>query len=486
MNPSDRYVWHCPSCGRQVPQRIEACRCGFRQPGAAGQVEAPAADPHPAAPARRGVLPLLIGLLLGLGLATIPLWSPWPETTAGLEPDTPTASTLPLEPGAALAEAGRGGTPRQAGRGDVSYSDDTPGSRAASGAARDSLVGLGPAGVASGVSRPVAAPPPATAELEDVIAGALPAVVSIQAGQGRGTGFFVRPDVVLTNAHVVGNQSSVQLAAGEKTYTARVTSVSTSSDLAVLQVYNTDARQPTLRLGSVTGLRAGQEVIAIGSALGVLSNTVTRGIVSAIRDAGSVTLIQTDAAINPGNSGGPLVDRAGVVIGVNSMRIAASQGGEGLAFAVAIDHAAQLLGGQTSSATATPLQGLNRLIGGASTSDDMREQGAQAYRSALDRAARRGDGIDTFWESYANSCVASAVSTGDRSWFVVYDPNGLQLTASSGYDCQGWLTRLRAEANIVRAEVTKATEAARRQGVYPGVMRDLRRQHRMEWSGWER
>jgi S1-C subfamily serine protease len=45
-------------------------------------------------------------------------------------------------------------------------------------------------------------------------------------------------------------------------------------------------------------------VIAVGSALGVLSNTVTRGIVSAVRKAGPVTLIQTDAAINPGNSGG--------------------------------------------------------------------------------------------------------------------------------------------------------------------------------------
>ena len=166
----------------------------------------------------------------------------------------------------------------------------------------------------------------------------LPAVVSIQAGQGQGTGFFVRPDVVLTKAHVVGEQSSVQLTAGERIYTARVARVSASSDLAVLQVYNADARQQTLRLGSASGLRAGQEVIATGSALGVLSNTVTRGIVSAIRDTGSVTLIQTDAAINPGNSGGPLVDRTGVVIGVNSMRIAAAQGDEGLAFAVAIDE----------------------------------------------------------------------------------------------------------------------------------------------------
>ena len=66
--------------------------------------------------------------------------------------------------------------------------------------------------------------------------------------------------------------------------------------------------------------------MAIGSALGVLQNTVTRGIVSGVRQAGSVTLIQTDAAINPGNSGGPLVDRAGNVIGINTMGVAASAG----------------------------------------------------------------------------------------------------------------------------------------------------------------
>ena len=468
-----------------MPQRVEACRCGFLRPGDTASVEARSANQHPATAGRRGVLLLLIGLLLGLGLATIPFWSPWPETAPRLDPDTTPASAAPLEPGAALADAGRGGTPGRTGREGEPNGNGAPGPRAASVATRDPLVDLTPAGAASDVSRRVAAPPPAPAALEDVIAQTLPAVVSIQAGQGRGTGFFVRPDVVLTNAHVVGGQSSVRLALGEKTYTARVTSISTSSDLAVLQVYNAEARQPTLRLGSVTGLRAGQEVIAIGSALGVLSNTVTRGIVSAIRDTGSVTLIQTDAAINPGNSGGPLVDRAGVVVGVNSMRIAASGGGEGLAFAVAIDHAVQLLGGRVSPVTATPLQGLNRLIRGASTGDDMRERGTQAYRSALEGAARRGDGIDAFWERYANSCVASAVRTGDRDWFAVYEPNGLQL-AASGYDCQGWLTRLRAEADIVRAEVAKATEAARRQGVYPGVMRDLRRQHRMEWPGWTR
>ncbi len=130
--------------------------------------------------------------------------------------------------------------------------------------------------------------------------------------RSRGTGFFVAPDRVLTNAHVVEGQSSVQLQVGAATYTARV-----AADVAGHRPGHPRGRQRRIRrsrccrLGTATTARVGQEVIAIGSALGVLSNTVTRGIVSAVRQVGAVTLIQTDAAINPGNSGGPLVDRDG-------------------------------------------------------------------------------------------------------------------------------------------------------------------------------
>jgi S1-C subfamily serine protease len=457
MNPSDQYVWHCPSCGRHVPRRVEACRCGFEQPATDAAVEAPAIEAvAPPAAARRGAHPLLVGMFLGLVVAAGALWSQRPEA-----PDEPAGRVEPAPTAGPAA-----GPPKETA--ELSLSDLD-------------------AGLPSAAETPAfVMPSPGASSLEDVIARALPAVASIQAGSGRGTGFFIRPDIVLTNAHVVGDQSSVLLTVGNKTYSARVTTVSAGSDLAVLQVYNADPQQPTLRLGSARGLRAGQEVVAIGSALGVLSNTVTRGIVSALRSTGSITLIQTDAAINPGNSGGPLVDRTGVVIGVNSMRIAGAQGGEGLAFAVAIDHAAQLISGQASATNATPLQGLNRMMSGDSESTDMREQGAQAYQRALASVAQLGKEIDAYWDRYAKSCVTSAARSGDRGWFAVFEPNGLQIAATSAYDCQDWLANLRTNANVVRTEVVKATEAARRQGVYPGVMRDLRKQHRMEWQGWER
>ena len=138
------------------------------------------------------------------------------------------------------------------------------------------------------------------------------AVVSIETGGGRGSGFFVTPELILTNAHVVENNGFGDAAAVGRHRACRRaccaahpkwTSRSSARISPVLVSRRDDGngeRRPV----------AGQEVIAIGSALGMLQNTVTRGIVSAVRNAGGVILIQTDAAINRGNSGGPLIDRS--------------------------------------------------------------------------------------------------------------------------------------------------------------------------------
>jgi V8-like Glu-specific endopeptidase len=313
------------------------------------------------------------------------------------------------------------------------------------------------------------------------VARTLPAVVSIQAGRSRGTGFFIRPDTVLTNAHVVEGQSSVQLQAREASYTARVVTVSTAYDLAVLSVSGASASQPSLRLGSVKSTRVGQEVVAIGSALGVLSNTVTRGIVSAVRQAGTVTLLQTDAALNPGNSGGPLIDRSGVVVGINTL---GQRSAEGVAFAVASDHAVQLLNGEATATGSTPLDGLNRLTGAPSPGDRLRQRGEDAYRQTMEWATRNAEQLDSLWNRYAPTCVTGANRTGDRPWFAVLEPGGVRISATSAYDCQQWLSTLQRNAETIRTELVKAAETARKNGVYPGVLRDLRRQHRMDWSGW--
>ena len=110
--------------------------------------------------------------------------------------------------------------------------------------------------------------------------------------------------------HVVGGNSSVTIrrASGE-VVPARVEPTAPQVDIAVLKMSLADKTQPTLTLGTTADARIGQEVFAIGSALGMLQNTLTRGIVSGIRQTTTATLVQTDAAVNPGNSGGPLLDR---------------------------------------------------------------------------------------------------------------------------------------------------------------------------------
>ena len=62
----------------------------------------------------------------------------------------------------------------------------------------------------------------------------------------------------------------------------------------------------------------------------------------------------------------------------------------------------------------------------------------------------------------------------------------MKLSEGTGYDCPGWLTSVRRSAGRVHEVLLVATEAARRRGVFPGTVRDLRRKYRLEWDGWDR
>jgi S1-C subfamily serine protease len=131
--------------------------------------------------------------------------------------------------------------------------------------------------------------------------------------------------VIITNAHLVGNASRVEISLADgRTLTGTVLGRDRSVDIAVVRVNATGF--PAAPLADSDRLRVGQLAIAIGNPLG-LERTVTTGIVSAVnRDPRGVQLagglVQTDAAINPGNSGGPLVDSSGRVIGINTAILA--------------------------------------------------------------------------------------------------------------------------------------------------------------------
>jgi S1-C subfamily serine protease len=169
-----------------------------------------------------------------------------------------------------------------------------------------------------------------------------PAVVSISTQVGSGSGVIIRPDgVILTNAHVVGNATTVQVGLVDGSRVpGQVLGRDPSIDIAVVRIQAPNL--PVAAVGDSDVLEIGQTAIAIGHPLG-LERTVTTGVVSAInRDIpglGLDGLIQTDAAINPGNSGGPLLDSGGRVIGINTA-VLRPQGAVGLGFAVPINLAA--------------------------------------------------------------------------------------------------------------------------------------------------
>jgi S1-C subfamily serine protease len=445
-------AWTCPSCDRRVPPRIDVCRCGFRQTDGAADAAIETAGPA----VRHGKGPLLLGGAALVVVVAFPFIRAIVNPPVDRAPVAPTriSTIAPIAPTSESTIAPFAPTSEAA---------IAPTSEAASASAGQSPL----------------------APLEDMVSRIVPAVAAIEAGRSRGTGFFIAPDQVLTNAHVVEGEASVRLQVGGASYTARVVRTSAGADLALLQVFDANPNQPTLRLGSVAGARVGQEVVAVGSALGVLSNTVTRGIVSAVRTVGTVTLIQTDAAINPGNSGGPLVDRSGQVIGINSIGVPAVAG-QGLAFAVAIDHAAPLIDGRVEPSAQSPLSALSSAMGGPSAGEQARQRGEQEYANVLRWADQRAGQIDAYWNRYAAACVSSSTSNGDRPWFAIFEPRGVSMGRVSTIDCSGWLDTLTTSARPVRDEIARATEAARRSGVYPGVLRDLRRRHRMEWTGWGR
>ncbi|MEJ2886202.1 S1C family serine protease [Actinomycetospora aeridis] len=235
---------------------------------------------------------------------------------------------------------------------------------------------------------PAAAAP--AGSVEQVANTVLPSVVQLEGPSGEGSGVIISTDgLILTNAHVLEagqaaqqqsplggleqapeggsgvtpGQSQGLTAVFQNGNRAPVQVVGTDpgADLAVVRAQGVSGLTPAT-IGSSSQLQVGQDVVAVGSPLG-LSGTVTTGIVSALQrpvasggaQSGQATVldaIQTDAAINPGNSGGALVDMQGRVVGITSAIASLggqSSGGEqaqsgsiGLGFAIPIDQAARI------------------------------------------------------------------------------------------------------------------------------------------------
>ena len=173
--------------------------------------------------------------------------------------------------------------------------------------------------------------------------------------EGAGTGIIVSKDgYVLTNNHVVEDATSVAVVDNDGIQYDDVTIVGRDplNDIAFLKI-KSDKDFTAAELGNSSTIRIGQQVVAIGNALGQFNNTVTAGIISGVGrpitasssngTTESLTdLIQTDASINSGNSGGPLVNMSGQVIGINTAII---ENANGLGFSIPINSTKGVLAG---------------------------------------------------------------------------------------------------------------------------------------------
>jgi S1-C subfamily serine protease len=364
------------------------------------------------------------------------------------------------------------------------------------------------------VQRPASAPEPAPAApitrassgelpeasappLEDVIERGMRGVVMIETRTSRGSGFFVRPDLIVTNTHVISGFTAVSVTTqnGVK-LPGRVAQISDEADVALVQVGSAGSSDAELPLGSSGAVRLGQGIVALGWAQTLAQRTVARGIITGLRRVLDRPFLQTDAAPNPGDSGGPVMNRQGEVIGITTLR--ADDGSAG--YAVPIDDAKPLLAkagpiaitlpsapvaGGTAGGPGAAAAPAAIVVPRPSDTDVQREMGSQQYATALGGTAQRAADLDRAWNEYKASCRVTAVPAGDsHEWFQLYDP-GSPLHTTAAY-CASALDTIQRAADAITGAMAGADEAARRADVYPGARREMRRRFRLDYSSWER
>ncbi len=246
-----------------------------------------------------------------------------------------------------------------------------------------------------------------TSDISVIAKNAMPSVVSItnmsvkqvqnffggiheQESESAGSGIIIAQNdtelLVLTNNHVVeGNDTLTVSFIDEESVTANIKGTDSVRDLAVIAVKMEDIKGSTkekiavAQMGDSTQLQVGEQVIAIGNALGY-GQSVTTGIVSATQrmlDGFDSELIQTDAAINPGNSGGALLNAKGELVGINTIKVATSIV-EGMGYAIPISDAQEVITNLMNQKTKTKVsEGQQGYLGIQPV--DVSEDSAQMY-----------------------------------------------------------------------------------------------------------
>ena len=335
-------------------------------------------------------------------------------------------------------------------------------------------------------------------DVSDIAAEALPSIVSIttksvqevqtyygmygmygyapqqeQEVEGSGSGIIVGKNddeyLIATNYHVVEGADTLSVAFADGTAVeATVKGFDEEKDLAVVAVSVDDIDSDTkdaisvAKIGSSDDLKVGEQVIAIGNALGY-GQSVTTGIVSAknrrmdsdnntVTDGSTddsstdgVNLIQTDAAINPGNSGGALLNMDGEVVGINSAKLASTEV-EGMGYAIAISDVTDILENLMNETARNKLDDEDHGVLGikGQTVDSQAVQlydipsGVYVYQvmdgSAAEKAGLKEKSVITKFEGKTVSSIEQLIS-----YLAYYEPGEeveltVQVPGGSGYE----------------------------------------------------
>ncbi len=186
-------------------------------------------------------------------------------------------------------------------------------------------------------------PGPALPSFVEVVEKARPSIVVIETETGAGSGWIIDADgVIVTNYHVIEDAATIFVTLDDRrTFIAESVRSDPTTDIAIIYI---DAQNlPAADVSDCCELKVGEPVAAIGNALGqgisLKGGWISRlGVSITVGDRTLYGLIETDAAINEGNSGGPLVNMAGEVIGITSVKLI-DVGIEGVGYAISMDTA---------------------------------------------------------------------------------------------------------------------------------------------------
>lgn len=242
----------------------------------------------------------------------------------------------------------------------------------------------------------------AQSNIRDIAATNLPSIVVIEAGDSQGSGVILESSgVIATNFHVVEGVDSivVRLNNGDTYRDVSVIDFDLERDITIIKIKAFDL--PAVTLGNSNEVRVGDDVVIMGAPQG-LDQTVSRGIVSAIRDTGEgYSLIQTDAAISSGSSGGGMFDMSGALVGISVSYI---ENAQNLNFVIPINYFRGMM-------STEPKYSLSEFRG---------LQGVAAGELANTRSASAGKSLESLMTEMKAQYEIEFINDGD-TWYYIED-----------------------------------------------------------------